>query len=299
MPARTDARHRCPATFAALLLAVLAVAGAGPAPLAAQDATPADDPAASPVPIASPTARSADCAAPLGLAPGSACLVVVHAVAGAPDVDLYVDDEVAIEGLAFGTASAYLGLPAGEHEIRIVEAGADPAEALLDLPLTLEAGFAYEVAALAVGQAADGVTAAILSGNLDPLEDDRARIRVFQAIPDAPTAEVALAGGETLLPNVEAGSATGYAEVPAGQTSVDLEVRAAGGAVTFPIPGATLEPGLAYTFYAVGDLADPSSLQVVTVAAPTTGSALAGEALPTAAPLPLTPGTPAPATPAA
>jgi hypothetical protein len=296
MRGRNGACHPRPSSIVLLLLAGLAVVVGGSARALAQEATPAGSPAASPVPIASPTARSADCAAPLGLEPGSACLVVVHAVAGAPDVDLYVDDEVAIEGLAFGTASTYLGLPAGEHEIRVTEAGAAPDEALLDLPLTLEAGFAYEVAALA---ADDGVTAAILSGNLDPLADDRARIRVFQAIADAPTAEVALAGGETILPNVEAGSATGYAEVPAGQTPVDLEVRAAGGVVTFPIPGATLEPGLAYTFYAVGDVADPASLRVVTVAAPTTGSAQAGSTPTAADPIPLTPGTPAPATPTA
>lgn len=292
MRAWSPARPHRPMVAAALLLAGLAAAGAPRA--LAQEATPAGEPGASPVAIASPAARTADCAGPLGLEPGGACLVVVHAAAGAPEVDIYVDGEAAIEGLAFGTASAYVGLPGGEHEIAVVEAGAGPEEALLALPLSLEAGMAYEVAAVAAG---DGVTAAILSDNLDPLDDDRARVRVFQAIADAPTAEVAVAGGETLL-DVEAGSATGYAEVPAGQTPIDLEVRVAGGALTFPIPSATLEAGLAYTFYAVGDVADPSSLGVVAVAAPTTGSARAGEAIPAAAPIRLTPGTPAPATPA-
>jgi hypothetical protein len=295
MRGRNDAPGRRPLLVGALFLTGL-LAAAGLPRTAAQDATPATDAGASPVAIASPGARTADCATTLGLDPGSACLLLVHAAAGVPDIDLYVDDEPAVEGLAFGAASPFLGLAPGEHQVQITEAGAPPADALLALALPLEAGLAYEVAALAT---ADGPTAAILSTNLDPLVDDRARVRVFQAIPGAPPAEVALAGGETVIPDIEYGSATGYAEVPAGATPVDLEVRAAGGAVVFPLPGTTLEPGLVYTFYALGDIADPATLAVLPVTAPASGSAQAGGAPPAAAPIPLTPGTSPAATPAA
>jgi len=210
--------------------------------------------------------------------------------------DVAVDGEIAVDGLAFGAASSYLALPPGEHQIRLSEAGTD--EALLDLSLAFESGLAYEVVAYAQE---DGPTAAVLSTNLDPLAEDRARIRVFQAIPGAPPAEVGLAGGEDLISGVEYGSATGYAEVPAGATPVDLEIRPAGVPVVFPLPGATLEPGLVYTFYAVGDLADPTTLGVLPIVAPAAGSDAVGASRPAIPPIPLTPGTPAPpgATPAA
>ncbi|MDP9362755.1 MAG: DUF4397 domain-containing protein, partial [Chloroflexota bacterium] len=223
---------------------------------------------------------------------GSACVLLVHAAAGAPTVDVAVDGEAAADGLDFGRASSYLALPPGEHQIRLSEAGTD--EALLDLSLAFEAGLAYEVVAYIQD---DAPTAAILSTNLDPLADDRARVRVFQAIPGAPPAEVALAGGETLIAGVEYGSATDYAEVPTGETPVDLEVRPAGVPIVFPIPRAGLEPGLVYTFYALGDLADLGSLGVLPVVAPTAGSATDGTPVPAAEPIPLSPGNPG--TPAA
>ena len=293
MRAWNGARSRHSALATALLL--LGFLGAAGLPRAnAQEATPAGDAAASPVAIASPAARTADCAEPLGLEPGSACVVLVHAAAGVPDVDVYVDGNVAVEGIAFGAASPYLGLARGEHRVQVIAVGATPEEALLDFALPLEAGMAYEVAV--VGRP-DELTAAILSADLDPVAEDRARVRVFQAIPDAPPAEVRLAGGETVIPDVEYGAATGYAEVPASATPVDLEVRVAGGSVAFPIHEATIEPGLVYTFYAIGDLADPGSLGVLPVVAPASGSARAGAALPAGTPLPPWPGTPTAATP--
>ena len=130
MRAWNGARSRHSALAAALLL--LGFLGAAGLPRAtAQEATPAGDAAASPVAIASPAARTADCAEPLGLAPGSACVVLVHAAAGAPDVDVYVDGDVAVEGLAFGAASPYLGLAPGEHQVQVIAVGATREEALL------------------------------------------------------------------------------------------------------------------------------------------------------------------------
>jgi hypothetical protein len=294
MPGPSDVLSRRLAWPGAMLIGLVLATAWLPSALA-QNATPAAD-GASPVAMASPAARTADCAMPLGLAPGSACLVVIHAAAGTPAIDVLVDGKTAIQGLAFGQASPYIGVPAGQRQIEVTAAGDAAGTALLYLPLPLEAGMAYEVAV--VGKA-DALTAAILSDNLDPLMEDRARIRILQTIPDAPPADVAVAGGETIFPDVEYGSATGYAEVPAGRTPVDLEVRVAGGAIAFPIPRATLEPGMVYTFYAIGQITDPASLRVLPVLAPASGSVGAGTPAPTLSAIPLTAGTPAAATPAA
>ena len=290
MRGRNAVRYR-PAALAGVLLLVALGGAAWLSPAAAQDATPE--------PMASPAGGPADCAPPLGLPPGSACVTVVHAVPNAPDVDVSVDGAAVIEGLAFGTSSGWIGVPAGEHRVQVAPAGASPDEAIIDASFPLEAGAAYEVAVVGQGEA---ITAAILLTNLDPLPEDRARIRVFQAIPDAPPAEVGPAGGDSLLGEITFGSATGYAEVPANETPIDLEVRALGAPVVFPIAGVTLEPELVYTFYAIGQASDPASLGVLPVVAPAADSPLAGTppAAPPAIPLPVgTPGAGPQATPSA
>jgi len=266
-----------------VLLVVVLVAAARLWPATAQDATPAASPEGSPV------FERADCAEPLGLAPGGACVVVVHAAAEVGEVDVYVDGEQLLGNLAFGGVSGYVAVPAGERQVQVTAAGTPVAEAVVDQTLTLEAGVAYEVAAVgAVAPAGLAVSVA----DLEPLLDDNARVRVFQAIAGAPPSDVLLANGDPVLRNVTVGMASAYAEVPAGVTPIDLEVRPQGLPIAFPISGATLEPGLVYTFYAMGSVTDPTSLRVVPVIAPSSDAPTAGTPVASPQAIPLIPGTP-------
>lgn len=228
-----------------------------------------------------------DCSQPLGLVAGVACVNVIHASPDAPAVDLYVDGALALSNLQFGQATGYLGLPAGEHQVQVVPGGGTVDQAVIDETLTLEAGMAYEVAAMGT---VDSIMAAVNPVNLDPLTGDMARVRVIQAIPEAPAADVALVGGEVLIPNVSYGGTPTYAEVPAGATPVDLEIRPAGqDTALLNIPGASLEAGVVYSFYAIGSIADPSSLQVLPIVAPAAESALAGTPVAAGSTIPLQP----------
>lgn len=260
------------AALAALLTAVLWLR-----PVLAQDSTP----------MASPMAGMSDCTEPLGLATGSACVNVVHASSDAPAVDVYVDGTLAITNLEFGQATGFVGLPAGEHQVQVAPTGGTPDQAVIDETLTLEAGTGYEVAATGT---LDSITATINPVNLDPLTGDTARVRVIQAIPEAPDADVAIAGGDVVIANVSFGGAADYAEVPAGATPVDLEIRPAGEQTPLlTISGASLEPGLVYSFYAIGSVSDPMSLQVLPVVAPASGSTMAGTPVAAAETIPLAP----------
>lgn len=279
MPTRTVAFRRRSSPIGLLVALALLAAVAFVRSASAQDASP----------LASPAAGTADCTQALGLPSGGACVNVIHASQEAPAVDVYVDGAVAIPGLAFGAASGYVGLPAGEHLIQVAPAGAPADQAVITATLPLEAGVAYEIAAVGT---LDTITAIVNPANLDPLTGDLARIRVIQTIPGAPAADVALAGGEVLIPNVTEGVAGAYAEVPAGATPVDLEIRPAGQPTAlFPISGAALQPGLVYSFYAIGSVADPSSLQVLPIVAPASGSTTAGTPVAGEA-IPLAPATP-------
>jgi hypothetical protein len=198
---------------------------------------------------------------------GDACVQVIHASPDAPAVDVYVDGGLALEGLAFGAASGWVALPAGDHQVQVAATGEAVDTAVIDATLTLEAGVAYEVAA--TGQLAD-ITPQVFVADLSPLEADMARIQVVHTSPDAPAVDIAVTGGDVLVPELSFPDASGYLPVPAG--AYDLEVRPAGTTdVALALPGVELEAGTVYDVYAIGLLAD-GSLNVLVVATSVDGA---------------------------
>ncbi|GIW04345.1 MAG: cell wall anchor [Thermomicrobiales bacterium] len=214
------------------------------------------------------------CTEALGIgSSGDACVNVIHASPDAPAVDVYVDGTKALEQLAFGKASGWVALPAGEHQIQVTATGGQPDHAVIDAKVTLEAGAAYEVAA--TGLLAN-ITPQIYQVNLSKLGEGQARIRVIHTSPDAPAVDVAVKGGDVLIANLAFPNASDYLEVPAG--SYDLEVRAAGTTtVALELPGVKLDPAMVYDVFAIGQLSD-NTLTVLVVASSTTGMMATPEA---------------------
>jgi hypothetical protein len=183
---------------------------------------------------------------------------VIHASPDAPAVDVYVDGEVAVEGLEFQSGTDYLDLAAGDHQFQVVPAGGDPADAVIDANATVEAGTWYSV--VAVGLVAE-IEPLIVVDNITEPAEGQAHIKVVHASPDAPAVDIAVAGGPVLFENAEFGAATEYLPVDAG--TYDLEVRPAGTEdVALEVPGLALEAGTVYSAYAMGLLED-GSLTVV------------------------------------
>lgn len=183
---------------------------------------------------------------------------VIHASPDAPAVDVLVNGEVAVEGLAYQSGTAYLELAAGDYQFQVVPAGGDAADAVIDTMATVEAGVWYSV--VAVGLVAD-IQPLVVIDNITEPAAGQAHIKVVHASPDAPPVDIAVAGGPVLFENAAFGTATEYLPVDAG--TYDLEVRPAGTEdVALEIPGLTLEAGTVYSAYAMGLLGD-GSLTVV------------------------------------
>ncbi len=296
MPRRKVAAARPP-----LLIGVLAVLGVLAAaawlrPVTAQDATPAASPLASPV--ASPGAMgTVDCAELLGIGlPGDGCLRVVNA---APEIEaaaVYLDGRLIVSNVAFGKASsAFFAVLVGEHRLQIGPVGPEGiAAAVIDQTISVQPGQAYEIA---VAGPLASVQALVNPVNLDPVAEGNARIRVIQTIADAPPADVGVVGGDVLIPNIAFPTATDYVEVPGTATPMQLEIRSAGLGIGLPLPGVTLEPGIVYSLYPVGQLAQPWTVSVLVVAAPTGGLG-AGATVPAPASLSLNLAPPPAGTPA-
>jgi len=191
-----------------------------------------------------------------------------HLAPDAPNVDIYVDDEPALEDVAFRDVSEYLELDAGEYDIEVTEAGEE--EAVFEESLEIEAED-YTLAAL--GELADENQPFDLAVFEDDLTDpgEEARVRVIHAAPDAPAVDIVDdESGDALFEELEFGEAeTG--DLPAGDYT--LGVRPADGddedepIETFEV---TIEAGTVYTGFAVGYLEpdeapvdEPFDLEVV------------------------------------
>jgi hypothetical protein len=209
---------------------------------------------------------------PAAWAQGTAKVRVVHASPDAPAVDVYLDGNKVLTNVPFFTASDYLDVPAGPHDIKVTPTG-DANTAVIDAKgVAVEAGKVYTVAA--VGKLAE-IKPAIFADNLAAPAAGKAHVRVVHASPDAPAVDVKVKNGPTLISNLAFPNDSGYNPVDAG--SYDLAVTPAGSdTVALDLPGTTLEAGKIYDIFAVGLLNGEPKLRVeITTPAPMAAPAAA------------------------
>lgn len=214
------------------------------------------------------------CTTALGIGQeGDACVNIIHASPDAPEVDVYVDGAKALEGLAFGVASGWVALPAGDHQVQVTATGAALETAVIDAEVSLEEGAAYEVAATGLLAEITPQIYPVDLGMIGEEGEEMARVRVVHASPDAPAVDVAVTDGDVLIENLAFPDASDYLEVPAA--SYDLEVRPTGTMdVALDLPGVALDAGMVYSVYAIGHVSD-GSLTVLPIASTTTAPEMA------------------------
>jgi len=118
----------------------------------------------------------------------------VHVYSGGGPIDVYVDNEIAVQQLAFGTATEYAAFPEGERQVQVVATGQQPSSALISSTVEVDAGGAYNV--LIGGQGQD-INVNTQQVNLDALEPGEARVRFIQSAPDVEDASFQLAAPAT------------------------------------------------------------------------------------------------------
>jgi hypothetical protein len=198
----------------------------------------------------------------------------VHASPDAPNVDVLVNNNPAVQNLAFRQASGYLTVPAATYNFKVRPAG-QPGPDVINADVPLASGTTYSVAAVDV-LSSIRPRVFVDDNTLDPLN---ARVRFIHASPNAPAVDVALAGGAVLFGNVSFTESGGYISVPRG--TYDLEVRLAGtSTVVLPLPGLFFDDNTVYTAWAMGLVgSQPTPLQAVltvdAIPAPGAASALA------------------------
>lgn len=125
-----------------------------------------------------------------------------------------------LKGVGYGDVSAYSELPPGSYSVSMVPAGSSPSTApAISASVKVSGDTATTVAAY--GPSQDLQVKAFVDDLTQPAAG-QARIRLVQASTITPKVDVSTSTGTPIARGAVAGSATAYAEIPAGPWTLDL-----------------------------------------------------------------------------
>ncbi|MCC6312727.1 MAG: DUF4397 domain-containing protein [Thermomicrobiales bacterium] len=199
-------------------------------------------------------------AAPAGAVQSDRAAVrIIHAVAGAGPIDVYLDGALAVIGTTFPSATDPIELAAGEHRVTVTPTGAALDTALVDSTITVDAGANVDIALIGSAEAIEARSFPVDQSQIAP---DLARLRVINASPDAGPLTPTITGGSDLFPTVDFLLATEYADLPAGAYALDLLGTDSGAAVV-SLPDLELAAGDVVDVYIVGLVANETAQALV------------------------------------
>lgn len=175
-------------------------------------------------------------------------VTVLH---GIPEltVDVYVDGELLVDGFDTGDQVGPTDLPAGDHEVEILPAGADPASEEPALADTVTVPADADATLIAHLTDAGEPTLSVFANDTSSIDAGQARVAVRHTA--AFGAVDVLADGEPLIEGL-ANPDEQALDVPAG--TYDVAVTAAGDPDTEAVrTDLELAEGTAYLLHAIGD----------------------------------------------
>ncbi len=180
---------------------------------------------------------------------GTSYTRVIHAIAGGPSVDVYVDGKKMLSNVAYKSVSEYLAIPTGKHNLKVTKSG--ETTALLTSDLTHVKDKFYTVAAYGTPE-----KPLLLRVNEATGKEVEGKARVYvvhlaqtSAIDvTTPSARNKTTGFASFLKAIPAGTARAKTVVPG---DVKLQIRADGKVITEA--SAKVEAGKRYTVFAVGN----------------------------------------------
>jgi hypothetical protein len=126
-----------------------------------------------------------------------------------------------LDGVGYGDVSPYESLPAGSYTVSMVPAGADSSTVPV-ISETVQIGPEAATTVAAYGPSKDLQVRAFDDDLTEP-GADKARIRLIQASTTTPEVDVTTSTGQSIVEDAPTGSATRYAEIGAGDWSLELD----------------------------------------------------------------------------
>lgn len=186
----------------------------------------------------------------------SSLVRVFHAAPQAPNVDVYVNDQMVFSNLAFGDFTRYVYLDEGEYNVSVYLAGQKDRPVInqmVDVP-------SQQIFTIAATGNLDNLGLLVIPDKVSKSPSQNySSVRVIHLSPNAPGVDI-LVDGDTLFEDISFGEGTDYVDLNPGTYNVNVVLNT-DKSVVLPLK-MTLNPNKIYTIYIIGN---PPSLQAVQV----------------------------------
>lgn len=186
----------------------------------------------------------------------SSLVRVFHAAPQAPNVDVYVNDQMVFSNLAFGDFTRYVYLDEGEYNVSVYLAGQKDRPVInqmVDVP-------SQQIFTIAATGNLDNLGLLVIPDKVSKSPSQNySSVRVIHLSPNASGVDI-LVDGDTLFEDISFGEGTDYVDLNPGTYNVNVVLNT-DKSVVLPLK-VTLNPDKIYTIYIIGN---PPSLQAVQV----------------------------------
>ena len=186
----------------------------------------------------------------------SSLVRVFHAAPQAPNVDVYVNDQMVFSNLAYGDFTRYVYLDEGEYNVSVYLAGQKDRPVInqmVDVP-------SQQIFTIAATGNLDNLGLLVIPDKVSKSPSQNySSVRVIHLSPNAPGVDI-LVDGDTLFEDISFGEGTDYVDLNPGTYNVNVVLNT-DKSVVLPLK-VTLNPDKIYTIYIIGN---PPTLQAVQV----------------------------------
>lgn len=186
----------------------------------------------------------------------SSLVRVFYAAPQAPNVDVYVNDQMVFSNLAFGDFTRYVYLDEGEYNVSVYLAGQKDRPVInqmVDVP-------SQQIFTIAATGNLDNLGLLVIPDKVSKSPSQNySSVRVIHLSPNAPGVDI-LVDGDTLFEDISFGEGTNYVDLNPGTYNVNVVLNT-DKSVVLPLK-VTLNPDKIYTIYIIGN---PPTLQAVQV----------------------------------
>lgn len=183
---------------------------------------------------------------------------LLHAAPGAPNVDVYANQNLIARNLGYRGFTPYLKVAPGTYNVRVFPAG-QTANPVITRDITLNASEIYTAAAIGTVPNLDIL---VVPDVRVPFMPGRANVRFVHLSPNAPAVDVYTPDGTVLFRNVAYRQISNYIPVVPGRHTIYVRPTGTANPVLY-VPNIVLEAQKNYTIYAIGLVGGTPGLQVL------------------------------------
>src|SRR3954466_2146673 len=184
---------------------------------------------------------------------------IVHGIADAGPLDIYIDGSLALIGIVFADTSGDVVLPGGEHTLAVVPTGSAPEAAIAAGTIALGDG---TVAYATLLGTVDSASVGLFEVDVRPLDPGSTRFRIISGVPDVDEITPIFSGGDALSEPLGFGDASQYASIDAGTYDLDF-LETASGVSLLTLPQTPFSEGTTTDIILVGQASDGSLTALV------------------------------------